>query len=269
MSPTDSAAGPQISFVVPAYNEEAVLASTLRRLLDAFEGAGVRLELVVVDNGSVDRTGEVLAELAARSPTVRPVRVEVNRGYGFGLLQGVPHCAAPWIGFIPADGQIDAEDVVRLYEAVQASDGLVIAKARRRFRLDGIKRKFVSVAYNLLVVALWPRIGSLDINGTPKILHRNVLRALDLSSEGWLFDPELMIKAHYLGVRVIELNVFSRMRGNGLSHVRASTCWDFLRGLAVLRFSPSLRRWRRGARIDPPAAGAAAPVAQPRETTAR
>jgi hypothetical protein len=119
------------------------------------------------------------------------------------------------------------------------------------------------------VLALWPRIGSLDINGTPKILHRDVLRALEVSSEGWLFDPELMIKAHYLGIRVIELNVFSRMRGNGLSHVRASTCWDFLKGLAHLRASPSLRRWRRRARVEPPAADGTAPVALPRETAAR
>lgn len=243
---------PHLSLVVPAYNEEAIVASTLRNLLDAFGRAGVRLELVVVDNGSRDRTGAIVAELAAATSAVRPVRVEVNRGYGFGVLQGIPHCTAPWIGFIPADGQVDAADVVALFQAVEGSDGRVLAKVRRRFRLDGFKRKFVSVTYNLLVLALWPSLGSLDVNGTPKILHRDVLSVLDLSSHGWLLDPELMIKSHYLGVRVLEFNVFSRMRGNGLSHVRPSTCWDFLKGLAELRFSPRLRRWRRTTRLAAP-----------------
>lgn len=253
MIPPDPAVRPDVSFVVPAYNEEAILGATLRQLREAFEAAGVRLELVVVDNGSKDRTGAIIAELAAAAGgAVRPVRVEVNRGYGYGVLQGFPHCTAPWIGIIPADGQVDAADVVRLFQAVEGSDGRVIAKVRRRFRLDGLKRKLVSTAYNLLVLALWPRLGSLDVNGSPKILHRDVLAALDLASHGWLLDPELMVKSHYLGVRVLEFNVFSRMRGNGLSHVRASTCWDFLRGLAELRFSARVRRWRRQAALPEP-----------------
>src|SRR6185295_11956461 len=118
MNDSMSAPAPQISFVVPAYNEEAILASTVRRLLEAFEKAGVALELVLVDNGSKDRTGAIIAEFAASNPAVRGVRVEVNRGYGYGVLQGFPHCTSPWIGVIPADGQVDAEDVVRLFEAV-------------------------------------------------------------------------------------------------------------------------------------------------------
>ncbi len=269
MSANDPSSRPDLSLVVPAYNEEAIVASTLRNLLDAFERAGVRLELVVVDNGSKDRTGAIVAELAASRRQVRPIRVDVNRGYGYGVLQGVPHCTAPWIGFIPADGQVDAADVVSLYQAVLGSDGRVLAKVRRRFRLDGIKRKFVSVTYNLLVLALWPSLGSLDVNGTPKILHRDVLASLDLSSHGWLLDPELMIKAHYLGVRVLEFNVFSRMRSNGLSHVRPSTCWDFLRGLAELRFSSRLRRWRRETLARAASISPAAPRAAPTEIVAQ
>jgi hypothetical protein len=55
-----------------------------------------------------------------------------------------------------------------------------------------------------------------------------------------------MIKAHYLGVHVLELNAFSRMRGNGVSHVRAATCWDFFRNLLAFRFGGKLTQWRAG-----------------------
>jgi hypothetical protein len=146
---------------------------------------------------------------------------------------------------IPADGQVDAEDVVSLFEAVQATNGKVLAKVRRRFRMDGLWRKVVSVSYNLLVRMLWPRLGSIDVNGSPKILPRDVIAAMDLKSKNWFLDPEIMIKAHYMGVRVLEFNVFARMRGNGLSHVRVWTCWEFFRNLLIFRFSHEMPQWKR------------------------
>lgn len=230
---------PDVSIIVPCYNEEAILAYTLQRLHAAFDKAGYAVELVAVDNGSHDRTGEIIRELGTRLPGIVGHRVEVNQGYGFGVLSGIPRCTAPWIGMIPADGQVDAEDVVRLYEAVLASDGNVLAKVRRRFRMDGLYRKLVSTSYNVLVRVLFPTLQSIDINGTPKLLPADVLRAMDLQSKGWVLDPEIMIKAHYMGLRVVELNVFSRLRGNGVSHIRVETCWEFLRHVLTFRFSPT------------------------------
>ena len=233
---------PDLSFIVPCYNEEEIVAYTLKRLHSAFADSGYDLELVVVDNGSHDRTGEVVREFAKAHTSVIVHRVEVNEGYGWGVINGIPLCTAPWIGIIPADGQVDAEDVVRLYEAVVVTDGNVVGKVRRRFRMDGLYRKFVSTSYNLFIRALWPRLGSIDINGSPKLLPASVIREMELSSKGWLLDPELMIKSHYMGMRVMEFNVFSRMRGNGVSHVSTTTCWEFLRNLLYFRFSSEWRR---------------------------
>lgn len=247
-------AAPELSLIVPCYNEQAVIGYTIPQLAEAFEKAGHRLEIIGCDNGSSDRTGEILRELAARGLPVVPHRVEPNEGYGNGVLRSIPLCRAPWIGIIPADGQVDAEDVARLFEAVKHCDGPVIGKVRRRFRMDGPVRKVVSVAYNGLVWLLWPRLGSIDINGSPKILPREALLAMELQSKQWFLDPEIMIKGHYLGLRVLEMNVFARMRGNGLSHVRSSTCWEFLVKLLRFRFGGALSAWRRGqaqARLQP------------------
>jgi glycosyltransferase involved in cell wall biosynthesis len=239
---------PELSLVMPCYNEEESVGVTIPRLVAAFEAAGHRLELIAVDNGSRDRTGEILRTLAEKHACVRPHRIEQNQGYGFGLLSGIPLSRARWVGFIPADGQIDAQDVVHLFEAAAASRGDVVAKARRRFRMDGLRRKIVSIAYNLLIRLLWPRLDSLDINGTPKILPREALLRMDLQSRGWFLDPEIMIKSHYMGLRVLEFNVFARMRGSGVSHVRAETCVEFLRNLLTYRFSGKLDAWRRSLR---------------------
>ena len=145
-----------MSFVMPAYNEEAIVGQTIRRVLGAFGNAGIPLQLVVVDNGSRDRTGEIIRQLAQEHPQITPVRVEKNVGYGSGILSGIPACVAPWVGVIPADGQVDAEDAVRLFEDAVASGLPVLAKARRRFRMDGPSRKVVSIAYNLFFRSLFP-----------------------------------------------------------------------------------------------------------------
>lgn len=246
---------PALSLIMPCYNEEESLPVTIPRLVAAFREAGHDLELVAVDNGSRDGTWACLQRLTDAWPEVVPHRVPVNRGYGFGLLSGIPVATADWVGFIPADGQVDPQDVVELYEAAAATPGDVVAKVRRRFRMDGLSRKLVSITYNVLVRLLWPRLDTLDVNGTPKILRREALAAMRLESEGWFFDPELLIKAHALGLRVLEFNAFARMRGRGTSHVRGSTCLEFLANLLIYRFTPKLRRWRREAGIgsDTPA----------------
>ena len=239
---SDALRDPDFSLVVPCYNEEAVVSHTIGKLLDAFQRAGYRLELIVVDNGSADRTGEILRGWAARNSAVVHHRVERNEGYGNGVLSGLALASAPWVGSIPADGQVDAEDVVRLYEVVRQSNTWVLAKVRRRFRLDGMLRKIISTTYNLSFRILWPTIASIDINGSPKIMPREALPAMALKSKDWFLDPEIMIKAHALGMRILEFNVFARLRGAGVSHVKPGTCWEFFINLLKYRFT---RKWKR------------------------
>jgi glycosyltransferase involved in cell wall biosynthesis len=255
---------PDLSLVMPCYNEQHAVGYTIGKLLAAFQKTGYHLEIVAVDNGSGDRTGEILRALAQRNHSVVPVRVEINQGYGYGILQGLPYCTAPWVGHIPADGQVDAEDVVRLYEVAASTAGDVVAKVRRRFRMDGLRRKIVSVSYNALVRLLWPGLGSIDVNGCPKILPRSVVLAMGLKSKDWFLDPEIMIKAHHMGLRVLELNVFARMRGHGLSHVHTSTCWEFLRNLLKYRFASS---WKGDLRpVTDPGVKPALPIRESEQT---
>lgn len=242
---------PHVSFIMPCYNEEEAIRYTIPHLTAAFTEAGYRIELVAVDNGSTDRTGEIIQEMAAQDPRIVHHRVDKNQGYGHGLLSGIPRCTAPWVGMICADGQIDPQDVVHLFEAVRVTNGRAIGKARRRFRMDGLRRKVVSIFYNAFVRLLWPKLDSIDVNGTPKIIPRNALSAMRLESKNWLLDPEIMVKSHYLGLRVLEFNVFARMRGLGISHVRASTCWEFFSKLIAARFTGRWKRQVKGQAMEP------------------
>ena len=232
---------PLLSLIMPCYNEEDVIGYTIPRLVQAFERSGYPLELVACNNGSSDRTGELIESFMAEGYPIVLKHIEVNQGYGNGVLQSIPLCTGTLIGVIPADGQVDAEDVVRVYESVARSNGLVMGKVFRRFRLDGPWRSFVSTFYNLFMISLWPNIGSYDVNGSPKIMHRNILEAMRLESKDWLLDPEIMIKAGYMGINVIEMNAFSRMREHGESHVQVATIWNFISVLLAFRFGSKLK----------------------------
>lgn len=237
---------PHVSFIMPCYNEEEAIRNTVPRLCREFERAGYRLELVVCDNGSTDRTGEIIQRFRDDGLPVVPTRVEVNEGYGNGVLQSLRHCTASWVGIIPADGQVDAEDVVRLYESVSNVTRPVVGKVYRRFRLDGPRRAVISFCYNLFMLMLWPRLGTFDVNGSPKLLRREDLDRMDLQSKDWLLDPELMIKARLMGLGLFEINAFSRMRETGSSHVRTTTAIEFVKRLLGFKFGRALGDWKRG-----------------------
>src|ERR1051325_6398351 len=149
MTPSDRVeeSRPAISIIVPCFDEEEIIRYTIPRIASAFERAGYDLELVAVDNGSRDATGSVIRELARNRPTIVPFRVEVNEGYGNGVLRALEVCTAPWVGVIPADGEVDAEDFVLLYESAVATRGNLLVKVRRRFRMDGVQRKIISLCF--------------------------------------------------------------------------------------------------------------------------
>lgn len=236
-----------ISLVIPCYNEARSVRSTATRIVDAFRSQDIRLELVLVDNGSTDETGKIIDELVGEGLPVVKVTVESNRGYGHGILSGLEKCTGEYAGFLCADSQVDAVDVARVAEIALNSQTPKLVKVRRRFRMDGLHRKLISIFYNALANLVFGGLHSIDINGNPKILPREYIQRMQLRSEDWFLDPEVMIKTKRLGLPVYEFNVLGQMRAEGLSHVRGSTMWEFFKNLMRYRFDSNL------ARVSPPA----------------
>jgi len=245
---------------MPCYNEEACLPWTASELVEAFAIKNIPLQLVLVDNGSRDRTGEIIDELINRGLPITKVAVPVNLGYGHGILEGLRYCTALLVGYLCADGQVAAAEAVATYEQARATPFPALAKVRRRFRKDSWRRKLVSIVYNLGVPFLFGWLGSIDLNGSPKILPRESLLAMQLKSKDWFLDPELMIKAKHLGLRIFERDVEGLPRSAGKSNVRYSTCLEFIYNLLCYRFGSSLRQWKKSLQREP--ASAKIPAAQ-------
>lgn len=241
-----TSAGLQLSLAMPCYNEADGLRDTVSALAAALTRERIQFELVLVDNGSTDRTGAIIDELIAEGHPIRKMRVERNQGYGHGIVTGLDACRAPLIGYLCADGQVGPEDVARTYRLMANREERVLAKVRRRFRQDSWKRKIVSIIYNFLMLGVFGWLGAIDINGSPKIFSRRVFRAMKLVSTDWFLDPEIMIKAKALGLRVIEIDVEGYARHGGVSNVRRQTILEFLKNIWRYRTGAVIGEWRRG-----------------------
>jgi len=236
---------PDVSIVVPCYNEESALELTMPPLCDTFREAGVRLEVILVDNGSIDRTSEVIDRLIARGLPVKKGVVPVNQGQGLGFVTGFKLCNGRFAGNLCADGQVEPEDVLSVYRAVAAAEIPCVGKARRRYRQDSWVRKIVSICYNFLMIVLFPGIHTLDVNGNPKILPTAAMKKMELSSRDWFLEAEIMLKASYLHLPVIEIDVFGQLRQGGKSHVRVSTVVEFIQNIIRCRFGLLWPEWEK------------------------
>ncbi len=243
-SSQSAAADPELSLVIPCYNEEACLPLTLPPLVDAFRHAGVPLELVLVDNGSHDATSAVIDDLISKGLPVVKGTVPDNQGQGLGFLTGIRLARGRFIGWICADGQVRSEDVLAIFESLRDAPAPAMAKARRRYRQDSWLRKINSIVYNALFQVLFLGIRSLDINGNPKIFPADVLRQMELQSIDWFLEAEAMLKADYLRLPIIEMDVIGLSRADGHSHVRLSAVLEFIKNMLVYRLGTPWRTWR-------------------------
>jgi glycosyltransferase involved in cell wall biosynthesis len=201
-----------LSLVLPAFNEEenigevthAALA-TLPRFTDSFE-------IIIVDDGSRDRTAEVAAELARRDPRVRVIRHERNRGYGAALVTGFNATSGDYVMFMDADRQFDISDLRLLIPF--ASDYDIVAGFRME-RNDPLHRRVFAETFNVAVRVLFG-VHMRDIDCAFKLFRGDLLRSLPLTAPGALINTEIQAKARRQKARVQQVGVhhYPRVAGS-------------------------------------------------------
>jgi glycosyltransferase involved in cell wall biosynthesis len=212
-------AEPILSVVLPCYNEAPGLAEILRRFKEV--GPEFPYELILVDNGSKDNTGEVLAELLPNFPFARSVTVEVNRGYGDGIFTGLKAARGSVLAWSHADMQTDPKDVFRAYEAyckAPDADKLIVKGRRngRRFSDRLISRGMEIVA--LLCLRTWLT----EINAQPKVFSARLLEHLGNPPIDFNFDVYVLYQARRQGWRTATIDVDFPPRRHGQSNWAAT-----------------------------------------------
>jgi glycosyltransferase involved in cell wall biosynthesis len=199
--------------------------------------SGVAFEVVLVGNyneGQADRTPEVVRALAGELDRVRTVIMPKQGAMGWDMRTGLDAAAGEYLVVIDGDAQNPVTDVIRMYREMRRT-GADVMKGRRIARFDGLYRRFVSNVYNSVFMALFHTRGLWDINGKPKGLTRAAYERIELKSDDWFIDAEIVLAARREGLRVNELPVVFNRNEERASFVRADAILEFLRNMARAR----------------------------------
>ncbi len=201
----------EISAVLPAFNEEANLERSLGDLTQALRAHARSHEIIVVDDGSRDGTAALLERLQSAYPALRIVRHPHNRGYGAAVRSGFAAARHRWVFLMDADNQFDPCEIVLL---VDRSDGADIVAGYRQVRRDPWLRRANAWAFFTLVQVLFGRLAR-DVNCAFKLIRRDLLTRMELTSSGALINTELLVQARRLHARVVEVPVRHFPRTSG------------------------------------------------------
>jgi|YelNatPaOPRAMG01_1025707.scaffolds.fasta_scaffold03101_9 glycosyltransferase involved in cell wall biosynthesis len=192
-----------LSVFLPSHNEEGNVERVVRGFLGELPRVADSYEVIVVDDGSRDRTGEIADRLAAEDSHVRVVHHEVNRGYGAAVISGIRAAREPYVLLCDGDGQFDPADVQLLAARIPAFDVVVGRRARRA---DHLVRRFNGKAWTWLVRRLFD-VRVTDIDCGFKLIRRDLLEGLELRAKGAMISTELMARLVARGAKVDEVDV--------------------------------------------------------------
>lgn len=203
---------PQFSVIIPAYNEELRIGDSLRRILEYFDEQNVSFELIVVDDGSTDRTVAVSEDVFCSRVNCRVARQKRNCGKGAAVRRGIEESIGELILFSDADLSTPIEELSRLRNALQ--EGADIAIGSRALPNSEVEihqpwyREYMGKAFNLLVRSiLW--LPNPDTQCGFKCFKKQVAKRLAKLQhiDGWAFDAELLFLAKKLGYHVADVPV--------------------------------------------------------------
>ena len=176
-----------LSIVIPLFNEEENVVPLVEAIFDVLAEDPEFLELVLVDDGSHDRTASLVLKLAEYEPRIRLVSHQRNRGLGAAIRTGFAAAAGDLILYTDADLPFDFKLIPQLL-AVASDHSIVIGY--RANRGEGLRRWVLTKGYNLLC-RLALRLRVRDINFACKLIPRSALRGMRLGSEGSFIDAEV------------------------------------------------------------------------------
>ena len=197
----------QLSVFFPAYNEEKNIETTTLKAKKVLEEIAEEWEIIIVNDGSKDKTGEIAEKLAKNDTRIEEITHSTNRGYGASLKSGLYSSRFPWIAFTDSDGQFDFSEISKFIET-QKETGADLVIGYYLKRQVPLYRKLNSFLWELTVLILFG-LKVRDIDCGFKLISKSVLDKIQkLESErGAFISSEFLIKAKKAGVKIVEIGV--------------------------------------------------------------
>jgi glycosyltransferase involved in cell wall biosynthesis len=230
----------RLSYFFPAHNEEANLEALVDEALQALPTLAETFEIIAVNDGSKDRTGEIADRLAAAHPdVVRVVHHRVNRGYGGALRSGFEASRYELLAFTDGDRQFRVADIGRLTARLAQADRPDVVVGYRVRRADPFVRIVYARSYKL-ANRIFFGLKVTDVDCACKLFHREALEGIRVTSGGAFFSAELLNRIRQAGRTIAEVGVphYARTAGSPTG-AKPSVIWRAVKDFWGLR----LRLW--------------------------
>jgi len=230
----------KLSIVVPCYNEE----KNIPLILEKFNNIIKRddIEVILVNNGSTDNSEKVLNELVPKYKFAKVVKVEVNQGYGFGIISGLRKANGEFLGYTHADLQTDPADVLKALDIIEKQDNPKNCYIKGKRKGRPLFDQFFTIGMSLfetlyLGKVLW------DINAQPNIFHKSFFERIKESCpKDFSLDLYLLYTAKKYNLKIIRFDVVfpPRVHGQSSWNTGLAAKWKFIK--RTIDFSIKLKK---------------------------
>lgn len=200
-----------LSVVLPAWNEEEVIARTVQKVVETLSEVAPDYEVIVVDDGSTDRTGDIADALAAENAQIRVVHNRPNKGYGGALIAGFNAVSKELTFFMDADGQFDIGDIAKLLEHLDEADAVL---GYREHRQDPPMRIVNAWGWKMLMRLLFG-LKVRDVDCAFKLYPTRLVQRANVQAQGAMVNTEMLVKLNRLGYTWVEVPVSHYPREGG------------------------------------------------------
>jgi len=199
---------PHLSVVIPVFQEQGSLEHTVEETFRTLKGLGGPYEVVVCDDGSRDATPRILQRLKKRHPNLHALRHPTNRGVAQALKTLYSKARGEWVVFLPADGQVRANQIPTLLK----HQDVPVVVGRRQPRRDPFLRRVASWGFNFLIRRLWG-LQVWDVDSV--VLYRRDVLDVEFRSRDLCLPVEILLKAVRRGLAYTEVPIEHHPRLSG------------------------------------------------------
>lgn len=230
----------KLSIVVPCYNEADNIPLILRRFSDVITRDDI--EVVLVDNGSTDNSPDILKKLLPQYSFARSIRIEVNQGYGYGIIQGLGICQGEFIGWTHADMQTDPADLLKALDIIEENGSRkdIYVKGNRKGR-PAFDQFFTSGMSLFETVYMGVKLH--DVNAQPNVFHKDFFATWKNPPKDFALDLYALYMAQKAKLDIKRFDVVFPERIYGESHWNNGSLkskWKFIK--RTLDFSVNLKK---------------------------
>ncbi len=228
----------ELSVVILGYRAGESIKEFAKKTKETAEKLTSNFEIILVGNyieDSDDKTKDIIEEFVSENPDFKSICKPKKGMMGWDMKEGLKISRGNYICVIDGDGQFPVESIQECFNIIKKGE-FDLVKTYRKRRNDGFYRKFISKVYNLLFSILFSGIKSKDVNSKPKMFTRKAYNLMNLQSDDWFIDAEIMLKINENKMKFYEFPVeFYELTGRA-SFVKFKAVFEFIRNLIKYKF---------------------------------